>query len=82
MLAGCSGAALVGLEALEVSVEVFDGAARGSGRRLIRAALALLPVGDVVFAQVAPGNASSLRAFLSCGFVPIGAETLLLPSEK
>ena len=70
------------VDRLEVSVEVFDGAARGSGRRLIRAALALLPVGDVVFAQVAPGNASSLRAFLSCGFVPIGAETLLLPSEK
>jgi hypothetical protein len=70
------------VDRLEVSVEVFDGAAGGSGRRLIRAALALLPVGDVVFAQVAPGNASSLRAFLSCGFTPIGAETLLRSTEK
>ncbi len=70
------------VDRLEVSVEVSVGAPVGSGRRLIREALALIPVGDVVFAQVAPGNAASLRAFLSCGFTPIGAETLLLPSEK
>lgn len=70
------------VDRLEVSVEVFGGAPGGSGRRLIRAALATIPVGDVVFAQVAPGNAASLRAFLSCGFTPIGAETLLLPAEK
>ena len=65
------------VDRLEVAVEVFVGAPEGTGRRLIRAALALIPVGDVVFAQVAPGNAASLRAFLSCGFTPIGAETLL-----
>lgn len=70
------------VDRLEVSVEAFPGAPTGSGRRLIRAALALVPAGDVVFAQVAPGNAASLRAFLSCGFAPIGAETLLLPAEK
>lgn len=70
------------VDRLEVSVEVSVGAPGGSGRRLIREALALIPVGDVVFAQVAPGNAASLRAFLSCGFTPIGAETLLLPTEK
>ena len=66
----------------EVSVEVFAGASAGAGRRLIDAALGHAPVGEVVFAQVAPGNAASLRAFLSCGFEPIGAETLLLPTRK
>ena len=67
------------VDRLEVSVETFDGRAAGSGRGLIRAALERIPPGETVFAQVAPGNAASLRAFLTCGFVPIGAETLLIP---
>jgi len=33
-----------------------------------------------VFAQVAPGNAASLRAFLAAGFVLIGSEVLIEPS--
>jgi RimJ/RimL family protein N-acetyltransferase len=33
-----------------------------------------------VFAQVAPGNAASLRAFLAAGFRPIGSEVLFLTS--
>jgi len=70
------------VDRLELSVEVVAGAPAGAGPRLIRETLALIPVGNVVFAQVAPGNAASLRAFLSCGFTPIGAETLLLPAEK
>jgi GNAT superfamily N-acetyltransferase len=62
---------------LELSIEL-DAAARdqGLGRRLIEAARGLAPVGEVVFAQVAPGNAASLRAFLAAGFRPIGAEVL------
>jgi hypothetical protein len=28
---------------------------------------------------VSPGNAASLRAFLRCGFTPIGAEVLIEP---
>jgi RimJ/RimL family protein N-acetyltransferase len=67
------------VDRLEVSVETFDGQPAGSGRELIRAGLQRIPAGGTVFAQVAPGNAASLRAFLSCGFVPIGAETLLTP---
>jgi hypothetical protein len=67
---------------LEVSVEVLGTHGRGAGRRLIVEALGLVPAGDVVFAQVAPGNAASLRAFLSCGFVPIGAETLVRPDPE
>jgi RimJ/RimL family protein N-acetyltransferase len=68
------------VDRLEVSVEVFTAGIAGAGRRLIAEALGLVPAGEIVFAQVAPGNAASLRAFLSCGFAPIGAETLLRPS--
>ena len=32
------------------------------------------------WAQVSPGNAQSLRAFLACGFVPIGSEVLIRPA--
>jgi hypothetical protein len=70
------------VDRLEISVELFGSSVPGDGRRLIRRGLALVDAGAVVFAQVAPGNAASLRAFLSCGFVPIGAETLLRPSMK
>jgi hypothetical protein len=70
------------VDRLEVSVEVFGAQPRGTGRRLIGESLGLIPLGAVVFAQVAPGNAASLRAFLSCGFTPIGAETLLRPVGK
>ena len=52
----------------------------GHGRRLIRAGLAALPPGEGCWAQVAPGNAASLRAFLACGFIPIGSEVLIDPS--
>jgi hypothetical protein len=63
----------------ELSVELFDPAApsSGAGRRLIAAGLAAVPVGEWCWAQVAPGNARSLRAFLACGFTPIASEVLL-----
>lgn len=62
----------------EVSVELLgDDRVAGAGRRLIESALHLARNGEAVWAQVAPGNAASLRAFLACGFVPIGAETLI-----
>ena len=65
----------------ELSVELFDPSpGRGHGRRLIAAGLALLPPGERCWAQVAPGNAASLRAFLACGFVPIGSEVLIHPA--
>ncbi len=70
------------VDRLEVSVEVLGARTPGTGRRLIGEALALIPAGEVVFAQVAPGNAASLRAFLSSGFAPIGAEILLQPSGQ
>ena len=50
----------------------------GLGRRLIAAGRRLAPAGAPLFAQVSPGNAASLRAFLAAGFRPVGAEVLLL----
>ncbi|MGH8949470.1 MAG: GNAT family N-acetyltransferase, partial [Acidimicrobiia bacterium] len=47
------------------------------GRDLISQALAMMPRGELLFAAVAPGNARSLRSFLSCGFVPSGSEVLI-----
>jgi hypothetical protein len=64
----------------ELAVELLDPAAAGGsghGRRLIRAGLATLEPGALCWAQVSPGNAASLRAFLACGFVPIGSEILI-----
>jgi hypothetical protein len=62
----------------EVSFEVpLDQRGRGLGRRLVRAARHLLPVtASGVWAQVAPGNAASVRALLAAGYVPIGSEAL------
>src|SRR6185437_2002491 len=66
----------------EVSIEVEPGRrAKGLGRALARAAPALVPAGEPLFAQVAPGNAASLRAFLAAGYVPIGAEVLFLKRQ-
>jgi hypothetical protein len=65
----------------ELSVELLGGpGSAGHGRRLVEAGLAVAPLGSWVFAQVAPGNAASLRAFLAVGFVPIGSEVLLRPA--
>jgi hypothetical protein len=63
----------------ELSVELLDGAdhGRGVGRTLIDQALRAIPAGEPVFAQVAAGNAASLRAFLATGFAPICSEALI-----
>lgn len=62
---------------VEVSVEVAEGARhRGLGRALAEAARHL-SAGEPVWAQVAAGNARSLRAFQAAGYRPVGAEILL-----
>ncbi|WP_405731024.1 GNAT family N-acetyltransferase [Streptomyces sp. NBC_00028] len=62
---------------LEVSVEVDEGVRhRGLGRLLVTAARQL--VAEPLWAQVAPGNARSTRAFQAAGYRPVGAEVLLL----
>ncbi|GLX01646.1 N-acetyltransferase [Microtetraspora sp. NBRC 16547] len=67
----------------EIAVEVDPGhRGRGLGTRLARAGRHLLGEGRVVWAQIAPGNAASVRTFLAAGFTPVGAEALLCsPSE-
>jgi hypothetical protein len=66
----------------EMSVEV-DAAARskGAGRSLIADALTLVPAGELLFAEVAPGNVASIRAFLAVGFVPICSEVIVRPDR-
>lgn len=62
----------------ETAVEVDeDRRGQGLGRQLATAARHLVPVGTPLWAQVAPGNAASVRAFLAAGFAPVGAEILL-----
>ena len=52
----------------ELSVELLDRSTsgQGHGRRLIAAGLDRVPAGERCWAQVAAGNAASLRAFLAC----------------
>jgi GNAT superfamily N-acetyltransferase len=62
----------------EVAVEVDRTCrGRGLGRRLAAAAPGLVPPGEPLWAQVAPANVASLRAFLAAGYRPVGAEVLL-----
>ena len=63
----------------EVGVEVAEHArGRGLGRCLALAARHLVRENRPIWAQIAPGNATSLRAFLAAGYVPVGAEALLV----
>jgi GNAT superfamily N-acetyltransferase len=62
----------------EVSVEVEPRhRGQGLGRDLVTAARHLVPDGEPLWAQIAPGNAASVRAFLAAGYKPVGAEALL-----
>lgn len=62
----------------EVAIEVEPGhQGRGLGRALACAARRLTP--HPLWAQIAPGNAASVRAFLAAGYVPVGAEALFVP---
>ena len=69
------GEGLAGRRELSVRVPASQRQA-GTGRRLVQGAMALTPRGMPLFAQVAAGNAASLRAFYNAGFRPIGAEVL------
>ena len=64
----------------EVSLEVEPAArGRGLGTALAAAARACVPDGAPLWAQVAPANTASLRAFLAAGYRPVGAEVLFGP---
>jgi GNAT superfamily N-acetyltransferase len=63
----------------EVALEVEPShQGRGLGRALAAAARHLVPAGRSVWAQVAPGNAASVRAMLAAGYRPVGQEALLV----
>ena len=55
---------------------------KGSRPALARAARHLVPAGEPLWAQVAPANAASVRAFLAAGFTPVGAEVLLAAAHS
>lgn len=60
----------------EMAYEVAESArGHGLGRRLAAAASSLVH-DEPVFAQVAPGNAASMRACLAAGYQPIASEVL------
>lgn len=64
---------------LECAIEVPDTArGKGHGRRLARAARALVPPDAHIWAQITPGNAASLRTFLAAAYKPTGSEALLV----
>lgn len=63
----------------EVGLEVDEAyRGRGLGRAMAVAARHLVPPDRAIWAQVAVGNAASLRAFLAAGYVPVGEEALLV----
>jgi hypothetical protein len=68
----------------ELSIELHHSHndSHGHGRSLLTDALSLVPEGEPVFAAVSPGNARSLRAFLACGFTPIGSEVVIRPERE
>ena len=58
----------------ELSFELEPGQrGQGGGTDLVRDALSAIPDGELVLAAVAPGNAASVRALLSAGFIPLGS---------
>jgi hypothetical protein len=71
------------VDRIEMSVELLDHVhGESAGRQLITEGLRAIGADEIVFAQVAPGNAASLRAFLACGFRPIGSEVLIEVSAR
>jgi hypothetical protein len=66
---------LAGLTELSFELEP-DRRRSGEGIALVRDALATIPAGERVVACAAPGNAASLRALITVGFVPIGSVQL------
>jgi RimJ/RimL family protein N-acetyltransferase len=63
----------------ELAYEVEPAArGRGLGVALARAGRHLVPAGEVLWAQTAPGNVASVRALLAAGLRPVAGETLLL----
>jgi hypothetical protein len=63
---------VAGLTELSFEVEP-ERRGQGGGAGLAADALGAIPSGQLAVAAVAPGNAASVRALLSAGFVPLGS---------
>ncbi len=74
------GVGIGGLTEMSVEIDPHHDTPR-AGRRLIADVVGTVPAGDVVVAEVAPGNARSLRAFLAAGFTPVGAAVHIAPQR-
>nr|WP_203593098.1 hypothetical protein [Streptomyces sp. SID9124] len=73
---------LAGRRELSIELHAPHHGSQGRGRGLLADALTLVPAGEPLFAAVSPGNARSLRAFLACGFTPIGSEVIIRPQRS
>lgn len=76
------GKGLVGRRELSIELLNPQVAPKGAGRQLAALGLAAAAPGELVWAQVAPGNARSLRVALAAGFRPVGAEVIMRPRKK
>jgi hypothetical protein len=66
----------------EISIEVAQtDRSKGFARSLLADAIGLVDEGAWCFAEVSPGNAASLRAFLAADWKPIGAEVVYTPKR-
>ncbi|GAA2621267.1 GNAT family N-acetyltransferase [Paractinoplanes durhamensis] len=62
----------------EMAIEVDPGERHhGLGRALAVASRHLIPAGEMIWSQQAPGNARAVRSFHAAGFRPVGSEALL-----
>ena len=68
---------------IDVSIEVEPGSRnRGLGRDLALAARSLVGKNEPLLAEVSPGDAASMRAFLAAGYVPMCSAVFMLPMSK
>ena len=67
---------IAGLHRTELRPRTWPGTGRAGGSQLAADALSMVPAGQLAVAAVAPGNAASVRALLSAGFLPLGSVQL------
>ena len=70
-------------ERTEVAIEITPNRRnQGVARQALTEARRLAGTDQLLFAHTAPGNAASIRAFLTAGFRPIGSEVLFFPEPR